>query len=171
MRRRAGAWAKYKRKPCSRCTTSAPQEKRKRGREGSPAVRHNAALTCGYVEMGRWPKPPQSDWGSRGREFKSPQPDHKGRALQAENDSQLAAPAPLQAAGTWPGRVRGCRRRRHGDARRPPKGQAARISLPVTGRAELHDEVVHREQLWLTREPDLLEHGSDHLTEPLEGLG
>lgn len=43
--------------------------------------------------------------------------------------------------------------------------------VPVTGRAELHDEVVHREQLWLTREPDLLEHGPDHLAEPLEGLG
>lgn len=43
--------------------------------------------------------------------------------------------------------------------------------IPVTGRAELHDEVVHREQLWLTREPDLLEHGPDYLAEPLEGLG
>jgi hypothetical protein len=48
-----------------------------------------------------------------------------------------------------------------------------RRDLPGTGhpRAELDDEVVHREQLRLTGEPHFLEHGPDHLAEPLEGLG
>jgi integrase len=64
------------------------------------------------------PGRPSGDWGSRGREFKSPQPDHKGARQSRRTQRRPRSSTRLVAAfrlglvtGLRPVRVTGLRRR------------------------------------------------------------